>query len=134
MTIPDTLSARKAELEREITASETEAMLFTRQADQQRAELRGIDMAIKAYEAALPDQLADQPTPAKRERRDLRGMVLEYIEAEETVSSKAICGQFYLTPAYAKTILAALRAHGKITGDDTGWRVVREQPLSLAAE
>ena len=143
MPIPETLSARRAELERMIDQDEQDAMTFDLRAEEARqamritrAELSGIDRAIAAYEAAEVPQTS---APEKRERRDLRKLVLEYIERgtndERPANTHNIVSHFGLKPSQALIILSTLRDHGKITGSDSlGWRLADPETLQQAAE
>lgn len=140
MTIPETLSARRAELEADIANSETEAALFRYQADQQRAELRGINLAIEAYAAADIQTAVDMLT-VERTRRPLRKMVLDFIERSTMgslgpIPTKSVCEQFVLNPARAAAVIGYWCDQGKITGDNNGWCIVRGETaaLQLAAE
>lgn len=149
MSIPTTLSARRIELEREIERHQTKAEEFNASARSETycaslllARLEELDVAIAAYDAAwLENELLvvlPSAEPAKRERRDLRKLVLEFIErysGTDPVDTAGVCGHFELSPSRATAIIGYLRTQGKITGDDTGWRLVRgEGELRLAAE
>lgn len=141
MTIPDSLSARRTELERTIEAHDKEAREHVEcgkqhlsQAAIARAELHGIAQSIEAYSAAevVPEPVA----PLERTRRPLRKLVLDWIDRQEATSTDIIRAEFRLSPSRAAAVIGYWRDQGKITGDDTGWRLVRAEPepLQLAAE
>lgn len=148
MPIPETLSARRAELERLILRHEANAVGYDARAVENResamyerhevailrARIEEMDATVAVFDAA---GLAEQSAPEKRERRDLRKLVLEYIGAGDAPVSRAeVQSQFQIGPYRARDILSALVAAGKITGDDNGWRLVRGEgeDIKMAAE
>lgn len=130
MTIPDSLSARRAELEAELkfygeeardhAARSSSARLLTVMLC--RAELHGITQSIEAYEAAEPIPVA---APEKRERRDLRGLVLGYINRGAggiAPTSSDIKNELGLPQYQVADLLDRLAAQGLIVSDGAvGW-------------
>lgn len=149
MTIPPTLSARRAKLEAELRKYHDKADEFEAGARSQRynaalieARIEELDAANAAYDDTwLERELlawvpAEPVSPPKRERRDLRGEMSKRIEsAPVPLSTRALCNIFGLGPARAIPVLTALRDSGKITGDDNGWRLAEAAAeIKLAAE
>lgn len=134
MTIPESLAARKAELERDIKESEREATLFGKQAELQRAELRGLIVAIEAYTAAEVPVIETLPT--RLPRRDLRAMVLNTVrQSSSPIDTHWLGKTLNIKPSQVVSITRILYAQGKIVGDDTaGWRLPAEEFIEQAAE